>query len=71
MKKKNKIIMSIFIILLLLAMIPFGFTKSPEPYIFGWIPFPLFYWWTLMFINLVFVLYVVHDFVENEKDEEE
>lgn len=69
MKKKN-IIKIIFAILLLLAMIPFSFTKSPEPYIFGWLPFPLFYWWILMFLNLIFVLFVAYDFVKNEKDEE-
>ncbi|MDD7305757.1 MAG: hypothetical protein PUG67_04125 [Peptoniphilaceae bacterium] len=71
MKKKNKIIMGIFIVLLLLAMIPFSFTKSAEPYIFGFLPFPLFYWWILMFVNLIFVLIVAHDFVKNEKDEED
>ena len=71
MKKKNKIIMGIFIVLLLLAMIPFSFTKSAEPYIFGFLPFPLFYWWILMVVNLIFVLIVAHDFVKNEKDEED
>lgn len=69
MKKKN-IIKIIFAILLLLAMIPFNFTNSPEPYLFGWLPFPLFYWWILMFLNLIFVLFVAYDFVKNEKDEE-
>lgn len=70
MKKKNKLIASVFITLLLLAMLPFGFTKNPEPYIFGWLPFPLFFWWILMFVNLIFVLLVTHDFVKNEKDED-
>ncbi|WP_297281315.1 hypothetical protein [uncultured Anaerococcus sp.] len=71
MKKKNKFILCIFIILLFLAMMPFEFTKSPEPYMFGWLPFPLFYWWILMFVNLIFVLFVVKDFAKNEKDGEE
>ena len=52
-------------------MMPFEFTKSPEPYMFGWLPFPLFYWWILMFVNLIFVLFVVKDFAKNEKDGEE
>ena len=69
MKKKN-VIKIIFVILLMLAIIPFDFTKNAEPYIFGWIPFPLFYWWILMFLNLIFVLKVAYDFVRNENDEE-
>lgn len=68
--KKNTLIKVVFVILLLLAMLPFGFTKSPEPYVFGWLPFPLFYWWILMFVNLIFVLIVAKDFVNNGEDEE-
>lgn len=63
----NKIIFIVFVILLLSAMIPFSFTESPEPYIFGWLPFPLFYWWLLMFINLAFVLIVAKKFVNHSK----
>lgn len=68
--KKNTLIKVVFVILLLLAMLPFGFTKSPEPYVFGWLPFTLFYWWILMFVNLIFVLIVAKDFVKNGEDEE-
>ncbi len=68
--KKNTLIKVVFVILLLLAMLPLGFTKSPEPYVFGWLPFPLFYWWILMFVNLIFVLIVAKDFVNNGEDEE-
>lgn len=67
----HKRILTIFVVLLLLAMLPFGFTKSPEPYIFGWLPFPLMYWWALMFVNLGFVLYVAAQFVKNEKEDDQ
>jgi len=63
----NKLVFIVFVILLMLAMLPFSFTESPEPYVFGWLPFPLFYWWILMFVNLVFVLIVAKKFVESSK----
>lgn len=61
---KNKIIFPIFCILLLLAMIPLRFTLASDTYLFGWLPIPLAYWWTLMFINLAFVLCVSNHFVK-------
>lgn len=68
---KHKLILSIFAILLLLGMAPFSFTATPEPYIFGWLPFPLLYWWILMAINLIFVLWVTKQFTKNAKKEEQ
>ncbi|MBC8587208.1 hypothetical protein [Paratissierella segnis] len=65
----HKLILSIFVVLLLLAIIPFSFTASPEPYIFGWLPLPLLYWWSLMVINLIFVLWVAKKFTESAKEE--
>lgn len=67
---KHKLILVVFVVLLSLAMIPFGFTMSPEPYVFGWLPFPLFYWWILMAVNLAFVLWVAKEFVKHEKEDE-
>lgn len=70
----NKRVFVIFVVLLLLAMVPFAFTKSPEPYIFGWLPRPLLYWWILMIVNFVFVIKVARDFVKDAqkaKDEED
>ena len=67
---KHKLIFIIFIVLLLAAMIPFGFTLSPEPYVFGWLPFPLLYWWIHMLLNLVFVLWVAREFVKHEGEDE-
>ncbi|NLY46964.1 MAG: hypothetical protein GX053_13395 [Tissierella sp.] len=68
----HKLIVSIFIILLLLAMIPFSFTATPEPYLFGWLPFPLMFWWVLMIVNLFFVLWVANTFTKNaEKNAKE
>lgn len=61
----HKLILIIFVILLLLGMAPFSFTATPEPYVFGWLPFPLLYWWILMAINLVFVLWVANSFVKD------
>ncbi|HLR20709.1 MAG TPA: hypothetical protein VK087_01755 [Tissierellaceae bacterium] len=66
----HKLILSIFVVLLLLALIPFSLTATPEPYIFGWLPFPLLYWWILMVVNLVFVLWVSKKFVESSKEDE-
>ena len=63
----HKKIAVIFVVLLLLAMIPFPFTKGPQMYLFGWLPLTLVYWWTLMVTNLVFVLWVSHMFVKNSK----
>ena len=65
----HKKIAVIFVVLLLLAMIPFPFTKGPQMYLFGWLPLTLVYWWTLMVTNLVFVLWVSHVFVKNSKKE--
>lgn len=65
----HKLILSIFVVLLLLAIIPFSFTASPEPYIFGWLPLPLLYWWGLMVINLIFVLWVAKKFTKSAKEE--
>ncbi len=63
----HKLILIIFVILLLLGMVPFSFTATPEPYIFGWLPFPLLYWWILMIINLIFVLWVAKKFTDSVK----
>lgn len=63
----NKLIGAIFAVLFFLCMFPFAFTNSPEPYIAGWLPFPLLYWWILMLLNLVFVCWVCHVFVKNAK----
>lgn len=68
---KNKYIFIIFVILLLAAMIPFSFTSRPEPFLFGWLPLSLAYWWTLMIVNLIFVLWVAYSFVKNNNDEED
>ncbi|AVP54347.1 hypothetical protein K144313037_07460 [Clostridium tetani] len=68
----NKLILSIFAILLCAAMVPFGFTSKASPYIFGWLPFPLLYWWILMFVNLIFILWVCSCFVKSaQKDKKE
>lgn len=69
MKKKKKLVAIVFIILLTLGMFPWPFTANPEPYIFGWLPFPVFYWWVLMFVNLAFVLWVAKVFVAEAKEE--
>ena len=69
----NKLILIIFIILLGAAIIPFSFTSTLGPYIFGWLPFPLLYWWILMFLNLIFMFWVCKSFVksvESNKEEE-
>ena len=63
----HKLILIIFVILLLLGMVPFSFTATSEPYIFGWLPFPLLYWWILMIINLIFVLWVAKKFTDSVK----
>ncbi|MCG0276249.1 MAG: hypothetical protein L5655_08860 [Thermosediminibacteraceae bacterium] len=59
----------IFVILLLAAAIPFEFTERPEPYVFGWLPFPLFYWWILVILNLLFLYWVSSSWLReiNEK----
>ena len=57
----------IFLVLLLLAMIPFPFTKGQQMNLFGWLTLTLVYWWTLMVANLVFVLWVSRVFVKNSK----
>lgn len=72
MKKMNhKLILSIFVVLLLAAMIPTEFTATPDPILFGWLPAPLLYWWVLMAVNLVFVLMVAKHFVESSEGEDE
>lgn len=68
----NKLILTIFVVLLCAGMIPFEFTSTPEPYVFGWLPFSLLYWWILMFINLIFIAWVCRSFVKSaEKDKKE
>lgn len=71
----NKLIGIIFIILLLLAAVPLPFTAGPQIMLFGWLPLALAYWWTLMILNLIFVLWVSKVFVaysqkKNKKDGE-
>lgn len=71
---KNKVIVPIFIVLFLLAVIPFGFTTLTNSMLFGWLPASLAFWWMLMILNLVFVLAVCRHFVkvsEKNKGEEE
>lgn len=58
--KRNTLTLVIFAILFLAACIPFGFTESPEPYVFGWLPFPLLYWWILVGLNFVFLLWTTY-----------
>lgn len=70
MRKHKKSIAVIFIILLTLGMAPWPFTATPEPYIFGWLPFPVFFWWVLMFINLAFVFWVASVFVKEAKEDQ-
>lgn len=71
MKKMNhKLIFVVFVILLLAGMIPFKFTATPDPILFGWLPGPLLYWWILMGINLIFVLLVAKSFVESGDEED-
>lgn len=65
----NKVIFPIFGVLLLLAMIPFKFTLASDNFLFGWLPIPMAYWWTLMFINLAFVLCVSRHFVKTSERE--
>lgn len=68
---KYKLIFTIFVILLMLALIPFKFTASPEPFLFGWLPLTLAYWWILMFLNLIFVLWVAYSFVKSDDNDGE
>lgn len=65
----NKRIGIIFVILFLLAALPFPFTAGVQTFLFGWLPASLAYWWVLMIINLVFVLVVCKKFVESSKAE--
>lgn len=69
-KRNNKLIFLIFTILLLAAMIPFNFTETPYPILFGWLPATLLYWWGLMGVNLIFVLWVAKAFVNDDKEED-
>ena len=64
----NKIVLPIFTVLLLAAVIPFKFTTTQGQYLFGWLPVVLAYWWTLMILNLVFVLWISKMFM-NSNDE--
>lgn len=61
---KNKIIIPVFIVLFLLGAIPFAFTEQTGSFVFGWLPLPLAFWWTLMLVDLAFVLAVCHHFVK-------
>lgn len=65
--KRNTKIFVIFVILLLAAMIPFEFTMNPEPYVFGWLPFPLLYWWILIAINFSFMIWVAYPWLKGDK----
>lgn len=55
----------IFLILLLLAAVPLPLTGPDQTFLFGWLPAALAYWWTLMIVNLIFVLWVCKRFVDN------
>lgn len=67
---RNQKVLIIFIILLLAGAIPFKFTANPEPYIFGWLPFPLLYWWILVVLDLVFLLWVTYSWLNDNKKKE-
>ncbi|MCL2602626.1 MAG: hypothetical protein FWD91_07415 [Treponema sp.] len=68
---KNKVIIPIFVVLLLLAMVPLSFDSGSMRLLFGWLPLQLAYWWILMFVNLTFVLCVARHFVKTSKKEGE
>ena len=71
MKRDTKIFI-IFIVLFLAGVIPFKFTKTPEPYIFGWLPFPLFYWWIVIALSFIFLLWVAFSWIKlDEKGKED
>lgn len=63
-KMNNKVIIPVFIVLFLLGFIPFPFTSQSSLLLFGWLPAPLAYWWTLMFIDLIFAFCVCSHFVK-------
>ena len=64
-------ILTIFVILLLLAIIPLPFTAGEQTYLFGWLPLALAYWWVLMLVNLGFVLWVCRKFVKSSQEDAE
>ena len=68
---KNKIIIPIFLVLFLLSFIPFAFTESCTPLLFGWLPTPLAYWWILLVADLIFVFIVCRHFVKTSEKEED
>ncbi len=67
----NKKVFWIFLVLLCAAALPFSFTTRPEPYIFGWLPFPLFYWWILVVVNFVFLFRVTRSWLAEQRKKEE
>lgn len=67
---KNKIIIPIFLVLFLLSFIPFSFTEHSMPMLFGWLPAPLAYWWSLLIADLICVFAVCAHFVKTAEEEE-
>lgn len=65
--KKGWILFGAWIILFLVGFIPWGFLYDPEPYIGGWLPFPLAFFWVLEAIYVVFVAYVSYDWMKSER----
>lgn len=58
----------VWVILLMLTFIPWPWFYSPEPYLSGWLPFPLFYFWVVEFVYVAFVIYVGVTWAESKQD---
>jgi hypothetical protein len=57
----------LFVLLFLAAAIPWPWTARPEPYLFGWLPFPLFYWWVLVVLNFIYILWAANEWLRSKR----
>lgn len=49
-----------FVILFLLGFVPWPWYYSSSPYLGGWLPLPLAYWWLLEVTYTVFIFYMTY-----------
>lgn len=65
--KKGWILFALWGVLFLLSFIPWPWYYSPEPLIGGWLPFPLFYWWVVEVMYILFISYITYRWLQGTK----
>lgn len=65
--KRGLVLFAAWLVLFLVGFIPWPFLYSPEPYLSGWLPLPLAFFWILEALYVIFVAYVGYDWLKSER----